>query len=33
MPLSLTVDHPNRLVVALGGDEVTLADLAQLAGA
>ena len=31
MPLSLTVDHPNRLVVALGGDEVTLADLAQLA--
>ena len=31
MSLSYTIDQPNRLVTALGGDEVSLADLAQLA--
>ncbi len=31
MSLSYTIDLPNRLVTALGGDDVLLADLAQLA--
>ena len=31
MPLRFSVDHPNRVIVAVGRGEVTLADLAQFA--